>query len=71
MEPSKPFTKSVSSFLKESSSTCGSLLVAGKTTTLIIITEFLRPTSGSLTLGDEDIGDVLSALLAVPAFESA
>ena len=43
----------------------------GKTTTLIIITEFLRPPSWSLTLEDEDIGDVLSALLAVPAFESA
>ena len=41
-------------------------------TTLIIITEFLRPPpSWSLRLGDEDIGDVLSALRAVPAFECA
>jgi ABC-type Fe3+/spermidine/putrescine transport system ATPase subunit len=44
---------------------------SGKTTTLIIITEFLRPPSWSLTLEDEDIGDVLSALRAVPTFECA
>ena len=30
----------------------------GKTTLLNIIAEFLRPTSGSLTLDDENIGDV-------------
>ena len=43
----------------------------GKTSTLIITTEFLRTPSWSLTLEDEDIGDVLSALRAVPAFECA
>ena len=32
---------------------------SGKTTKLIIITEFLRPACWSLTLEDEDIGDLL------------
>ena len=42
----------------------------GKTATLIIIKEFRCPPSWSLRLGDEDIGDVLSALRVVPTFES-